>query len=122
VAAGERSGGLRVSLSATSKRRSELTTLRADKYSGNQYHCASSIHRARTPVALVNVRLREPRLIRLSTLVAMEDGTHSVRMHSQWCAWCGKPVTVGVVIAAVVLYHDLCWERRACLIEPAKSN
>jgi hypothetical protein len=43
-------------------------------------------------------------------------------MPSRWCAWCGKLVVRGVVIAGVVIYHLICWERRACLIERAKSN
>jgi len=39
-----------------------------------------------------------------------------VRAHhpAVFCAWCGKPVGVeAVVIATVVMYHLLCWERRA---------
>jgi hypothetical protein len=43
-------------------------------------------------------------------------------MPSHWCAWCGQRVKIGVVIAGVVVYHHLCWERRACLLEPAKTN
>ena len=37
-----------------------------------------------------------------------------------FCAWCGQRVGVeAVVIAKVVTYHMLCWERRAYLVEPA---
>jgi hypothetical protein len=43
-------------------------------------------------------------------------------MPSPWCAWCGKRVKVGVVIAGVAVYHALCSERRACFLEPTKSN
>jgi len=39
-----------------------------------------------------------------------------------WCAWCGEPVAAGLVLVKVVAYHLLCWERRACLLERAKSN
>jgi hypothetical protein len=43
-------------------------------------------------------------------------------MLSRWCAWCGKPVAGGVIVANAVIYHRLCWERRACLVEPANLN
>ena len=33
---------------------------------------------------------------------------------SPYCAWCGKAVEVGVIVAGVVVYHQPCWERRAC--------
>lgn len=39
------------------------------------------------------------------------------------CAWCGKPVGVeAVVIAKMVTYHLLCWERREWLVERTKLN
>ena len=37
-------------------------------------------------------------------------------MPSRWCAWCGKPVVVGVVVAGVVVYHLTCWWCRARVI------
>ena len=30
-------------------------------------------------------------------------------MLSRWCAWCGKPVLAGMVVAGVVAYHEFCW-------------
>ena len=27
---------------------------------------------------------------------------------SRWCAWCGKPVTIAVVVARTVVYHEFC--------------
>jgi len=42
--------------------------------------------------------------------------THPPRMPSPWCAWCGKPVSVGVIVAGVVTYHEFCWARRARLV------
>jgi hypothetical protein len=37
-------------------------------------------------------------------------------MPSRWCAWCGEPVVVAVVVAEVVVYHEFCWWRRARVI------
>jgi hypothetical protein len=43
-------------------------------------------------------------------------------MPSRWCAWCGMQVTVGVVVAGVVVYHEFCWWRRTrVLAEPPRS-
>jgi hypothetical protein len=33
-------------------------------------------------------------------------------MPSPYCAWCGKPLTVGVTVAGVVVYHEFCRCRR----------
>jgi hypothetical protein len=46
-------------------------------------------------------------------MIWVANGLMLLTMLSRWCAWCGKPVTVGVVVASVVVYHG--WERRACL-------
>jgi hypothetical protein len=43
-------------------------------------------------------------------------------MSSPWCAWCGRTVTAGVTVSNTVRYHWLCFERRASLFDPAKSN
>jgi len=31
---------------------------------------------------------------------------------SPYCAWCGKLVELAVVVAGVVVYHLICWERQ----------
>ena len=55
--------------------------------------------------------------IQSSTLAGAALPGHYRRMPSRWCAWCGKPVTVGVVIARTVVYHECCWWRRASVLD-----
>jgi hypothetical protein len=38
------------------------------------------------------------------------------------CAGCGKPVTVGIVIAGVVIYHEFCWWRRTRILSRLKTD
>jgi len=42
-------------------------------------------------------------------------------MPSPWCAWCGRVVDVGVIVANMVIYHPRCWERRARLLDPRQN-
>jgi hypothetical protein len=53
------------------------------------------------------------RLLRLPSWVFM-----LFTMPSCFCAWCGNPVSVGVAIAGVVVYHELCLARRTRLLKP----
>jgi hypothetical protein len=37
-------------------------------------------------------------------------------MPSRWCAWCGKPVAVGLIVGGAVRFHEFCsWQRARIL-------
>jgi hypothetical protein len=60
-----------------------------------------------------------PYRIRFRPLAANQLAAHDPAMPSR-CAWCGKPITVGVVVADVVVYHEFCWWRRARRLSEAR--
>ena len=58
----------------------------------------------------------------MCALAELGAGADHRPMPSRWCAWCGELAPAPIIVGGVVVYHALCWERRATLVERAKLN
>lgn len=71
---------------------------------------------ATTPSRHVQRRVARPRNApaKARTYRFVDSCAHRLRqfiipvMPSHWCAWCGEPVEVGVIVAGAVIYHEFC--------------